>query len=67
VRFEAPNLVSCAGLVPVLALADRGGLARLPADQLTVAAKGGAPCTPRPVGGPKLRAQPVTCSFVGSR
>ena len=28
VRFDDPNLVSCAGLVPVMALADRCGLAR---------------------------------------
>jgi hypothetical protein len=41
-RFDDPNLVSCAGLVPVLALADRCGLARLLAEQLTIAAKGGA-------------------------
>ena len=27
--FDDPNLVSCAGLVPVLALAERAGLQRL--------------------------------------
>src|SRR3954468_22077087 len=42
VRFDDPNLVSCAGLVPVLALAHRCGLARLLAERLTIAAKGGA-------------------------
>jgi hypothetical protein len=41
-RFDDPNLVSCAGRVAVLALADRCGLARLLTDQLTVAAKGGS-------------------------
>ncbi len=41
-RFDDPNLVSCAGLVPVLALAERCGLATLLAERLTVAAKGGA-------------------------
>jgi Transposase DDE domain group 1 len=42
VRFDDPNLVSCAGLVPVLALVDRCGLARLLSDRLTVVVKGGA-------------------------
>jgi hypothetical protein len=42
VRFDDPNLVSCAGLVPVMALADRCGLVRLLAERLTIAAKGGA-------------------------
>ena len=42
VRFDDPNLVSCAGLVPVMALADRCGLARLLSERLTIAAKGGA-------------------------
>lgn len=41
-RFDDPNLGSCAGLVPVLALADRCGLARLLTERLTIAAKGGA-------------------------
>jgi len=41
-RFDDPNLVSCAGLVPVMALADRCGLARLLTERLTIAAKGGA-------------------------
>jgi hypothetical protein len=42
VRFDDPNLVSCAGLVPVMALADRCGLARLLTERLTIAGKGGA-------------------------
>jgi hypothetical protein len=42
VRFDDPNLVSCAGLVPVLALADRCGLSRLLTDRLSIAAMGGA-------------------------
>ena len=42
VRFDDPNLVSCAGLVPVLALAARCGLATLLHDRLKIAAKGGA-------------------------
>jgi hypothetical protein len=29
-RFDEPNLVSCAGLVPVLRLAERAGCMRLP-------------------------------------
>jgi hypothetical protein len=37
-RFDDPNLVSCAGLVPVMALAQRCGLATLLAERLTVAA-----------------------------
>ena len=41
-RFDDPNLVSCAGLVPVMALAQRCGLATLLAERLTIAAKGGA-------------------------
>jgi hypothetical protein len=41
-RFDDPNLVSCAGLVPVVALAQRCGLATLLAERLTIAAKGGA-------------------------
>ena len=41
-RFDDPNLVSCAGLVPMLALADRCGLASLLHDRLKIAAKGGA-------------------------
>src|SRR3954468_1952269 len=34
--FDDPNLVSAAGLVPVLALAERAGLHRLVAEHLTV-------------------------------
>jgi hypothetical protein len=41
-RFDDPNLVSCAGLVPVMALAQRCGLAALLDDRLTVVARGGA-------------------------
>jgi hypothetical protein len=41
VRFDDPNLVSCAGLVPVLALADRCGLSALLAEHVKIAAKGG--------------------------
>jgi hypothetical protein len=41
-RFDDPNLVSCAGLVPVLALAQRCGLATLLAKRLKIAATGGA-------------------------
>jgi hypothetical protein len=42
VRFDDPNIVSCVGLVPVMALAQRSGLATLLAERLTIAAKGGA-------------------------
>jgi hypothetical protein len=41
VRFDDPNLVSCVGLVPVMALAQRSGLATLLAERLTITAKGG--------------------------
>jgi hypothetical protein len=41
-RFDDPNLVSCAGLVPVMALAHRCGLATLLGERLTIAAQGGA-------------------------
>jgi hypothetical protein len=39
--FDEPNLVSCAGLVPVLALAGRVGLADLVAGTLTLGGPGG--------------------------
>jgi len=39
--FDDPNLVSCAGLAPAMALAQRAGLAELVADTLTLKAKGG--------------------------
>jgi hypothetical protein len=39
--FDDPNLVSCAGLAPVVALADRCGLAGLVAAKLTLPVKGG--------------------------
>ncbi|MGH3786080.1 MAG: hypothetical protein ACRDRG_05885 [Pseudonocardiaceae bacterium] len=42
VRFDDPNLVSCAGLTAVLALAARCGLATPVADRVRVAAKGSA-------------------------
>jgi hypothetical protein len=40
--FDDPNLVSCAGLAPVVALAQRCGLAELVAEKLTLPSKGGA-------------------------
>jgi hypothetical protein len=40
--FDDPNLVSCGGLAPVVALAERCGLAELVADKLTLTARGGA-------------------------
>jgi len=39
--FDDPNLLSCSGLVPVLALAERCGLAELVAGSLTLKARGG--------------------------
>src|SRR5215207_1980509 len=42
VRFDDPNLVSCAGLAAVLALATRCGLPSLLAERVQIAAKGGA-------------------------
>jgi len=39
--FDDPNLVSCAGLAPVVALASRCGLAALVGAKLTLKAKGG--------------------------
>jgi hypothetical protein len=42
VRFDDPNLVSCAGLVPVLALAQRCRLDGLLTERLTIRAKGAA-------------------------
>ncbi len=42
VRFDDPNLVSCAGLVPVMALAARCGLTSLLAQTLTLTGKGTA-------------------------
>ena len=41
-RFDDPNLVSCAGLAAVLALATRCGLPRLLAQRLTLAGAGAA-------------------------
>jgi hypothetical protein len=40
--FDEPSLVSCAGLVPTLSLADRVGLRRLADDHLTVPTDRGA-------------------------
>jgi hypothetical protein len=45
VRFDDPNLVSCAGLAAVLALAARCELAELLTDRLRIAARGGANAT----------------------
>src|SRR6188508_3296261 len=42
VAFDDPNLVSAAGLVPVLALADRAGLRRLADEHLSVPSDKGA-------------------------
>src|SRR5665213_2689439 len=39
--FDDPNLVSCAGLAPVLALAERAGLQRLVAEHLWIGTAGG--------------------------
>ena len=39
--FDDPNLVSCAGLVPVLALAERAGLQRLAAERVRIDKPGG--------------------------
>jgi len=41
-RFDDPNLVSCAGLVPVMALAARCGLGVLLAERVRIVAVGGA-------------------------
>ena len=40
-KFDDPNLVSCAGLVPVLQLAERAGLGRLVAQHVHLARPGG--------------------------
>jgi hypothetical protein len=45
VRFDDPNLVSCAGLAPVMALGARCGLATLLTERLRIAARGGANAT----------------------
>ncbi len=39
--FDDPNLVSCAGLAPALALAERAGLSELVGQHLTLAGEGG--------------------------
>ena len=41
-RFDDPNLVSCAGLVPIMALAQRCGLTALLIEHVKITAKGGA-------------------------
>ena len=40
--FDDPNLVSCAGLAPTMALAQRAGLTKLVADTLTLKGEGSA-------------------------
>jgi hypothetical protein len=40
-RFDDPNLVSCAGLAPTMALAQRAGLTDLVSSTLTLKAVGG--------------------------
>ena len=45
VRFDDPNLVSCAGLAPVMALTARCGLATLLTERLRIVARGGANAT----------------------
>jgi hypothetical protein len=45
VRFDDPNLVSCAGFAAVLTLATRCGLATLLTERLRIAATGGANAT----------------------
>lgn len=40
--FDDPNLVSCAGLAPVLRLAERAGLPRLVAEHVRIGTPGGA-------------------------
>ncbi len=40
--FDDPNLVSCAGLAPVLSLAGRAGLSDLVADRIRINGEGGA-------------------------
>ena len=40
--FDDPNLVSCAGLAPVLQLAERAGLQALAADHVQIGRAGGA-------------------------
>jgi hypothetical protein len=42
VVFDDPNLVSCAGLAPAMALAQRAGLGNLVSEHLTLKAEGGA-------------------------
>ncbi len=41
-RFDDPNLVSCAGLAPVLALAGRAGLQQLVGEHVSIGKAGGA-------------------------
>jgi hypothetical protein len=40
-EFDDPNLVSCAGLAPVLRLAERAGLQRLVGEHVRIGAPGG--------------------------
>jgi hypothetical protein len=60
--FDDPNLVSCAGLAPVLRLAERCGLHRLVADTLTLsgpAAANAAVKVPALVAGMVARADSI--------
>ncbi len=68
--FDDPNLVSCAGLASVVALAQRCGLAELVAGTLTLPAKGGvnefaAPAAPvrAPMGGTRRVATPASSTL----
>ena len=45
VRFDDPNLVSCAGLAPVMALTSRCGLATLLTERLRIVARGASNAT----------------------
>jgi hypothetical protein len=40
-RFDDPNLVSCAGLLPILQLAERAGFEQLVAEHVSIAKPGG--------------------------
>ena len=41
--FDEDNLVSCAGLVPVMTLAEQAGLARLLDEKVHIARRGSSP------------------------
>ena len=55
--FDDPNLVSSAGLVPVMALADAAGLRTLTDERLTVATDKGANAGLEVCQGPLVSAQ----------